>query len=393
VALASATLKLVFRHLLGKKSWNVYNTDNIERVRRDEAIAREKELAEEERQQEEDAARRLAILRGEIPPPVTDAPRELHSFPDPADGSGRGSVVRKPRKRAGEDDTEFEMRVATQQWQQQGSARLRDIDDKQNASNKRQKVDDAPLTGTRGHIDLFPEAHQGSQPVTEKNAEAQQEAGRKQQKLKEQYNMHFSNAAGKDGLSSAGPWYAAGGDLMMKAEKDGAAVVGKDVWGNEDPRRRDREAARVVQNDPLAMMKRGAAKVREVDRERRAANEERERELRTLRREERRARRGEGRRRGKGDDDDDELEGFTLDGERDAQTRKQKRWRSIEDDRDREERRRHHRHRHRDHDRGKDRDKVDHDQRDREESRRHSGKHDERDSGRRHGETEGRSRR
>ena len=30
-------------HLLGKKSWNVYNTDNVERVRKDEAEARARE--------------------------------------------------------------------------------------------------------------------------------------------------------------------------------------------------------------------------------------------------------------------------------------------------------------------------------------------------------------
>lgn len=51
-------------HLLGKKSWNVYNTDNIERVRRDEAAARAREEADEQRMQEEDAERRLKILRG-----------------------------------------------------------------------------------------------------------------------------------------------------------------------------------------------------------------------------------------------------------------------------------------------------------------------------------------
>lgn len=57
------------RHLLGKKSWNVYNTDNVERVRCDEAKAAEREELEEQRMQEIDAARRTALLRGETPPP------------------------------------------------------------------------------------------------------------------------------------------------------------------------------------------------------------------------------------------------------------------------------------------------------------------------------------
>ena len=59
-------------HLLGKKSWNVYNTDNVERVRRDEADARAREEAAEQLMQEQDAERRIALLRGEEPPAVPD---------------------------------------------------------------------------------------------------------------------------------------------------------------------------------------------------------------------------------------------------------------------------------------------------------------------------------
>lgn len=53
------------RHLLGKKSWNVYNQDNIERVRRDEARAKAAEEEAEHRKKDNDAAERLRILRGE----------------------------------------------------------------------------------------------------------------------------------------------------------------------------------------------------------------------------------------------------------------------------------------------------------------------------------------
>ncbi|CCF31962.1 hypothetical protein CH063_00727, partial [Colletotrichum higginsianum] len=77
-------------HLLGKKSWNVYNADNIARVRRDEAAAKAKEEAEEQRMQEVDAERRLAILRGEAPPPLApvEAPEDEPRPRDRDSGSG-----------------------------------------------------------------------------------------------------------------------------------------------------------------------------------------------------------------------------------------------------------------------------------------------------------------
>jgi len=47
-----------------------FNQDNIDKVRRDEAAAREKEEAEEQLMQERDAERRMQILRGEVPSPL-----------------------------------------------------------------------------------------------------------------------------------------------------------------------------------------------------------------------------------------------------------------------------------------------------------------------------------
>ena len=47
-------------HLLGKKSWNVYNSENVDRVRRDEAEAKAREAAEAEKR----AAARRAMEAG-----------------------------------------------------------------------------------------------------------------------------------------------------------------------------------------------------------------------------------------------------------------------------------------------------------------------------------------
>ncbi|KAI1472070.1 uncharacterized protein F4812DRAFT_456166 [Daldinia caldariorum] len=291
-------------HLLGKKSWNVYNPKNIERVRRDEAAAKAREEAKEQRQQEVDAERRLAILRGEVPPPLPpsdqlggeDEPRDRkrNRYEDQKESS-RGREKRK-RKRAGEDDTDFELRLAREQaeaTQATGDALVK-------------RTSNAPLVDHTGHIDLFPE-ERPRVPI-EKNEEAEREAAKKKREYEDQYTMRFSNAAGKDGL--VGPWYAKGGDIKDIVDGN-LEAPSKDVWGNEDPRREEREAARVVANDPLAMMKRGAAKVREVEKERRKLNEERDRELKQLRREERRRER---RQRREGKDGHDDLEGFSLDG-------------------------------------------------------------------------------
>ncbi|KAK4224989.1 homocitrate synthase [Podospora fimiseda] len=250
-------------HLLGKKSWNVYNADNIARVRRDEAAAKTKEEAEEQRMQEQDAARRLAILRGEVPPTLepSAAATEDH-LPSPHSSSGG---VRK-RKRAGEDDTDFEMRLAKERAEV-GSRATKELR--------------APpsLIDSKGHITLFSEAD-----IPQKNEEAERENERKKREYTDQYQMRMVNAAGKDGqgLTKERPWYAsADGNALT-------TVPSKNVFGKDDPGRKVREATRLDSSDPLAMMKRGAAKVRELDKERKRENEERERELEALKREERR---------------------------------------------------------------------------------------------------------
>ncbi|KAK4453039.1 hypothetical protein QBC34DRAFT_422242 [Podospora aff. communis PSN243] len=306
-------------HLLGKKSWNVYNADNIARVERDEAAARAREEADEQRMQEEDAARRLAILRGETPPPLEE--RLQKSDDEQADrGSARhyapsreGGPRKRKRKRHGEDDTDFEMRVAREQAEAGGHASRELLP---GASSSVSLVDG------KGHISLFneDEARRGQE-----KEDAERDAAKKKRKEEEQHQVRLADAAGR-GASKTGPWYA-----TPDGDASGALVPSKDVFGNDDPRRKVREAARLDANDPLAMMKRGAAKVRELGKDRKREAEEREKELKSLRKEQRR-RDKERRRR-------DEHSDRHKDGERDSRPTRGERSRQ-EGDRYEESRRR-----------------------------------------------------
>lgn len=298
----------------------MYNQANIEKVRRDEAVAKAKEEAEEERMQELDAERRMQILRGEEPTPL---PPSYES--EELDYAGRQAREprreKKKRKRFGENDTDFEMRIAGEQTQTPAAGKQLLL---------RKPDSDAPLIDHGGHINLFPE-EQKSLAVMKK-AEAERETAKKKKEYGNQYTVRFADAAGfKEGLDN--PWYS---KHAVDAAEDNLGIPSKDVWGNEDPRRKQREAARIVSNDPLAMMKQGAAKVRQVEKERKQWLREREREMDELRRSEKGERRK--RRPDDDDDDDDDLRNFTLD----ASEKK-----SRHDRRGRDDSRRHSHHRRR----------------------------------------------
>lgn len=254
--------------------------------------------------QEVDAERRLAILRGEALPPLPEPEAEAEEAQrrdqQPTRDGQTPWAGRRKRKRAGEDDTDFEMRVAHERLLVDGKGEGHTGEVALAVAPRAKKISslgNAPLTDQDGHIALFP-MQTDSAPIR-KNAEAEAEKARKQREYEDQYTMRFSNAAGYKTSLAGGPWYAAQGETKDLVAKE---VPGKDVWGNEDPRRKDREAARIVGSDPLAMMKRGAAKVREVERERRVVNEEKARELKELKREERRGKSRHRRRDGDGSD-------------------------------------------------------------------------------------------
>ncbi|ENI00110.1 hypothetical protein COCC4DRAFT_27883 [Bipolaris maydis ATCC 48331] len=271
-------------HLLGKKSWNVYNADNVARVKADEAAAAAREAAHEQRMQELDAQRRAAILRGQTPPPLPEEASPKHSDARASKNRDERGYGPKRRKLAGEDDTDMDIRLAK-------SMTAPDEDDKNDAKilKLRSTASDAPLHDHAGHIDLFPvDIKEASK--REKNAEVENEKRKKERALEDQYTMRFSNAAGKGGIEQ--PWYATQQKPSRDDGKDPDSArdlapyegfVNKDVWGNEDPRRKEREQARISSNDPFAFMQQAQAQLKKAKRDKKLWAEERDRELRELR--------------------------------------------------------------------------------------------------------------
>ena len=221
--------------------------------------------------QEVDAQRRLAILRGEIPPPLPEKEEEDESNEkkerDRDERSRASGSTRRMRKRPGEDDTDFELRLANERNEANAHALV----------PTKKETSSAPIVDHTGHIDLFGDTKLRAH--AEKNEEAEKDAQKKKREYEDQYTMRFSNAAGRDGLKGK-PWYS-------QSEEQVDAPL-QDVWGNEDPRRREREAQRTFASDPLAMMKRGAKKVREIKAERRKEKGEQDEAINQLIREERR---------------------------------------------------------------------------------------------------------
>ena len=244
--------------------------------------------------QEVDAERRIQILRGqrvEAPSAPVEEERVGRS------GNDKPNRERKRRRIAGEDDTDRDIRFA-----QENNALL---PAKAEMQMKNEKSSNAPITDVNGHINLFP--MDGTRHNAPKNSEVEAEKAKKQKEFEDQYTMRFSNAAGFKQSIGEKPWYHKTDAIAAKNGEE--EVLSKDVWGNEDPRRKEREKMRTIAEDPLAVIQKGVAGVREVERERKKWKEEKDREIREIEEAERRRERRRRRRR-----EEDELEDFSLDG-------------------------------------------------------------------------------
>ncbi|KAL8803099.1 MAG: hypothetical protein Q9200_006348 [Gallowayella weberi] len=279
-------------HLLGKKSWNVYNQENIDKVRRDEAAAAAREEAEEQRMQEVDAERRIQVLRGLRSDALSGDRQPIEPAAQQQGTSHKRE--RKRRKLAGEDDTDRDLRFARED--QASTIPKKDL------QLMSKKSSDAPLMDRRGHIDLFPV--EGSRHHAPKNAEVEAEKAKKKKEFEDQYTMRFSNAAGFKQSIGDKPWYQSIG----ASTEESSEVPSKDVWGNEDPRRKERERMRVIADDPMASIQKGVAQLRQVEREREKWLQEKQQETEELAEMHKRSKR-----RSKRKHDEERLKEFSLD--------------------------------------------------------------------------------
>lgn len=328
--------------------------------------------------QDADAARRLAILRGEEPPPpLPDAeppadPSDKKYTRRDRDRDGNWSGVRK-RKRAGEDDTDFEMRVARERAEE-GARVARELGAGEAEGSGRKERDDVDIVDSRGHIDLV-----GAPP---------RDAGEHEDKKRGAAERHAIGAL--KGEFADDPWYAdakrrrvtttttadfstalvpAAAAITMEGRlaERGMEAPTKNVWGKDDPKRRGRETARLDANDPLAAMKSGAKKVRDIAKERRRDDEERARELEQLRKDERRREKRRKREKERADEDkyeDGLMRGSHRSGRSERRHHGDERREGRHDHVHREDRRRHSEAEH-----SRDREKDRHHRRDRERSR------------------------
>lgn len=216
--------------------------------------------------QEVDSERRIRLLRGESVEPV---PKDIGRTTSPStqhDSEREGYRERKKRKIYGEDDTERDIRYAKEiQTIASVGTSL--------ALSQNKKID-APITDHNGHISLFP--GEASLIGNTNNLEAEAERSKKEREYEDQYTMRFSNAGGFKKNVGESPWYSSG--ASMKPD-DREETVSKNIWGNDDPRRKDREKSRLAADDPLAIIQRGVQGVRRVERERKVWDEERRREI------------------------------------------------------------------------------------------------------------------
>ncbi|KAI9652839.1 MAG: hypothetical protein M1831_006364 [Alyxoria varia] len=352
-------------NILPKKSWNPYSPAAIARVRADEAAAEERQKTEDLRQIERDAQRRLALLRGESPPPPEeDEKAEGAGSTGFSRGASRvggreGDEKRKWRKLAGEDDTDRDMRLALEAAAPRDGHDSRHEKGKESKSSKGKKERDAPITDREGHIQLFTAPqHERGPSKTENSHEAKAEHHNRERD--EEGAMRFSDAAGYRKHVKDSPWYTdehraqkAGREVGRGVDILSGSRTRSDVSENRkieqsEERRQQRAEARMNAADPITAMISAQTQLKRVKNDKTSRRREREKELEDLMKEQDRQIRKR-RRREKHGEEQDGLEDFSLDVPPEQGDVYEQHSPQMKKGRNHEHRHHKHRHRHRHH--------------------------------------------
>ena len=208
-------------HLLHHKSWHVYNTANVEKVRRDKENARLKEEAEEARMNAADQERRLQQLRGNAygtAPVNAETPTSTATDPSVPVSAQSNTIpgLKKAVKRKG-----------------------------------------------AGHINLFEDVER--QKPVEGNPEREKELAIERKKWDDQITSKFVNAT-----NDHSPWYA---------QLDKVSGTKKEESEIEKELKDKKQTKRKNDADPLKMMQSYLDKKREVEEREERRREKMEREL------------------------------------------------------------------------------------------------------------------
>jgi len=225
-------------------------------VARDEALAEAAARDKSRLDRDREAESRMELLRGNAERRELDDVETPQALEDGAMSKEARGESRKRKRLPGEDDTDRDLRQARER-----AEGVRDVAVARLRATKAEEAD-APITDRRGNINLFPESVKGH--GNRRRTEEDKEKAR-QKEAEENMGMPLNQALGRDG--SARSWY-------MDADGTVKDREGRDVWGNEDPRRLKRDSQRVASADPLAFMKQAQTRLKEVQRERRVREQE-----------------------------------------------------------------------------------------------------------------------
>ncbi|KAK9376156.1 uncharacterized protein V1513DRAFT_440878 [Lipomyces chichibuensis] len=230
--------------LLHHKSYHVYNSANIERVRRDEAAAREKEEQEDEILRQRDREQRIEILRR----------RQRGETTEIIDGS---PANRREDRMQEATDADKAIQTAIAATAASGRKRPRDLDDELAAASNalkgaEKRTSSEALFKEGGHINFFEELERA-----ESEGRAGANRSRQQKELQPQNlrNMRLDKPA-----EEISPWYTT---MDMKSTKQ------RSQSEKERERLSQSSAKKKEALDPLVSMQTYLSRKAEVDQKRR----------------------------------------------------------------------------------------------------------------------------